>query len=309
MKLTLAREWNEPMEPWLIPGFLAGTRTLLSGEPKIGKTMLAGHLISSLIHQSPFLGSQPVEGFHKVAWMGFDASWQAEYLLKFPFEQDFVFFADTIRFDQSAEWDQLEKLLIDKQCSLLVIDHLYGLAGTLDLNESHEMMKALEPIIRLQENSNVPILLIAHAGKTGTGRAAHSTVLEAQFRHLLRLTGSTRGSRREIVSMGNLCTSTKYFVEMGLREISTLGSSGESENLRKRERTEVALKQAKRFLAEAPSEAKRNFSTAGRWFAEKGESTSAEGGRALAKKLLKQELFASPTDNIPYISAGTKLLE
>lgn len=308
MKLTLARDWAEPMEPWLIPGFLIGTRTLLSGEPKIGKTMLAGHLVSSLIHQTPFLGSQPIEGFHKVAWMGFDASWQAEYKHKFPFHQDFVYFTDSIRFNEEQEWRELEELLVQNQCSLLVVDHLYGLAGSLDLDESHEMLKALSPLLRLQERANIPILLISHAGKSGTGRAAHSTLLEAQFRHLIRLTGSTRGNRREIVSMGNLCTSIKYAVEMDLRQISLRGSSAETENLRVRERTDIALKQAKRFLAEAPAEAKMNFSAAGRWFAENGESVSEDGGRALAKKLLKQELLASPTDNNPYIGAGAKLL-
>lgn len=308
MKLTLARDWVEPMEPWLIPGFLIGTRTLLSGEPKMGKTMLAGHLVSSLIHQTSFLGSQPLEGFHKVAWMGFDASWQAEYKVKFPFQQDFVYFTDTIRFDEEREWRELEELLVQNQFTLLVIDHLYGLAGTLDLDESHEMFRALSPLLRLQERTSIPILLISHAGKSGTGRAAHSTLLEAQFRHLLRITGSTRNNRREIVSMGNLCGSNKYSVEMDLRGVLLRGSSTETESLRIRERTEVSLNKAKRFLAEAPPEAKKNFSAAGRWLAENGESESEEGGRTLARKLLKQELLASPTENHPYIRAGAKLL-
>lgn len=308
MKLTLARDWAEPIEPWLIPGFLIGTRTLLSGEPKIGKTMLAGHLVGSLIHQTPFLDSQPIEGFHKVAWMGFDASWQAEYKHKFPFQQDFVYFTDTIRFDEEQEWRELEELLVQNQFTLLVIDHLYGLAGTLDLDESHEMLRALSPLLRLQERTGIPILLIAHAGKSGTGRAAHSTILEAQFRHLLRITGSTRNSRREIVSMGNLCGSTKFSVEMNSREVLLRGSSVETESLRIRERTEISLNKAKRFLAEAPLEARKNFSAAGRWFAASGESESEEGGRALARKLLKQELLASPTENHPYIREGAKLL-
>jgi hypothetical protein len=308
MKLTLARDWVNPMEPWLIPGFLIGTRTLLSGEPKIGKTMLAQHLVSSLIQQTPFLGSQPIEGFHNVAWMGFDVSWQAEYKHKFPFHQDFVYFTESIHFDEEREWGELEELLVQSHCSLLVVDHLYGLAGSLDLDESHEMLRALSPLLLLQERTSIPILLISHAGKSGTGRAAHSTLLEAQFRHLLRLTGSTRNNRRDIVSMGNLCGSTKYSVEMNLRGVYLRGSSVETESLRIRERTEISLNKAKRFLAEAPSEAKKNFSAAGRWFAESGESDSEEGGRTLARKLVKQELLASPTENHPYIRAGAKLL-
>ena len=80
MMLTLAAEWNEPADNWVIPGFICGSRTLLSGEPKAGKSTLAGHLASSLIHQTPFLGQTPNEGFHKIICMWFDASCQNEVL-------------------------------------------------------------------------------------------------------------------------------------------------------------------------------------------------------------------------------------
>lgn len=308
MRLTLARNWQEPMEPWLIQGFLSGTRTLLSGEPKLGKTMLAGHLASSLIHQSPFLGIQPQEGFHRVAWMGFDASWQAEYKAKFPFEVDHVYFAKSLNYREMDDWISLGEDLIANEITLFVVDHLYGLAGDLDLDESHEMTKALAPVLSLQESTKIPLLLIAHAGKNGTGRAAHSTYLEAQFRHLIRLTGSTRGSRREITSMGNLWPSSKFVVNLSPRQIELTGSNTDNRDSREYERTEIALRQAKIFLAEAPSAAKRNFTQAGKWFAERKISANEEAGRTLAKKLKRQELLEGPTENNPEIRAGRKLL-
>jgi hypothetical protein len=308
MKLTLADNWEEPEEDWLIPGFLSGTRTLLSGEPKLGKSFLAGHMVSSLIHQTPFLGVQPLNGKFKVAWMGFDAAWQREYWSRFPFERNWVFFADTARYNQEQEWFELGELLLQNRCNLLVVDHLYGLADTLDLDRSHEMARALSPVLKLQEQTKVPILLISHAGKGGTGRAAHSVSLEAQFRHLLRLTGSTRGTRRELVSMGNHSESNKLVLDLTPKEVTLRGSSAEMQEQRSRERTEIALNQAKRFLAEAPESARRNSSAAGRWFAVNGESETSEGGRAIAKKLFKQELLAAPTEEHPYIREGAKLL-
>jgi hypothetical protein len=309
MKLTKARDWKESMHPFLIDGFLSGSRTLLSGEPKIGKSMLAGHLVSSLIHQTPFLGVAPQMGFHKVAWMGFDASWQAEYKAKFPFEVDHVYFAESIEFNQENEWNDLGDLLIEGGFTLFVVDHLYGMAGSLELDKSYEMTRAISPILKLQNKTQIPLLLIAHAAKTGTGRAAHSTYLEAQFRHLLRLTGSSRGTRREILSMGNLAPSAKYLVNIDLRDISLIGTSQDGNQVRSRERTEIALAQAKRFLYEAPEWSKKNFSQAGKWFASVGMSATEEAGRSLAKKLRDQELITGPSDNFPFITRGSKLPE
>jgi hypothetical protein len=309
MKLTKARDWEDRLHPFLINGFLSGSRTLLSGEAKVGKSMLAGHLVSSLIHQSPFLGITPQEGFHKVAWMGFDASWQAEYRAKFPFEIDHVYFADSIEFNQESEWNHLGELLIEGGFTLFVVDHLYGMAGSLELDKSFEMTRAIAPILKLQSKTQIPLLLIAHAPKTGTGRAAHSTYLEAQFRHLLRLTGSARGTRREILSMGNLVPSAKYLVNLDLRELSLIGTSQDGTQARSRERTEIALTQARRFLLEAPEWARKNFSQAGRWFASVGMSRTEEAGRSLAKKLRDQDLISDPTDNCPFITRGSKLPE
>ena len=40
-------------EPWLVEGMICPWLTLLSGQPKHGKTMLAGHIAIALINNQP----------------------------------------------------------------------------------------------------------------------------------------------------------------------------------------------------------------------------------------------------------------
>ncbi len=306
MMLTLAADWNEPADTWVVPGFICGSRTLLSGEPKAGKSTLAGHLAASLIHQTPFLGQKPKEGFHKVIWMGFDASWQKEIQSRFPSLSNFVYFAKSLDYRQEADWKELGAQAVNLGATLIIVDHLYGVSRELDLDRSHEMRRALNPLMDFQERTKIPLLLIAHAGKSGTGRAAHSVLLEAEFRHLVRITATKKN--RTLHLSGNYIGQEALTIKMDPSGIELIERDEDRAERIRRNRTDIALHQAKGFLREAPSEFRVSAKKAGEWFANSGQSKNAEAGRTLANKLIEQELLSKPMGPGHPIKAGPKLV-
>jgi len=66
---------RQETEPWLIEGMVCPWLTLLSGQPKHGKTILAGHIATALINNEPLLGKQIKSAEHFIGWMGFDGGW------------------------------------------------------------------------------------------------------------------------------------------------------------------------------------------------------------------------------------------
>ena len=93
MELTLASDWEDNSEEWLIPQLLCDSITLLSGEPKSGKTALACHLIRSLITKEPILNVVPTQKKLSVVWMGFDSRWQREVKERVPDLLEHIYFA------------------------------------------------------------------------------------------------------------------------------------------------------------------------------------------------------------------------
>jgi hypothetical protein len=309
MNFTRASEWIAPSgsDTWLIPGFICGTRTLLSGQPKMGKTTLAAHLVSALVNHEEVLGSQPKPGDHKVVWMGFDAGWKEEFTSKFPRACNQVYFAEPITYRKSSEWQEFAQSAVELGASLIVVDHLYQLAEGLDLNESHEMKRAVAPLEEMQNATGIPLLLLSHASKMGSGRAAHSVYLESSFRHLIRMNGNLSSSRREITTVGNLDGSRKIKVQLLPESLTSLDGVPSDKEERKRERTSVAVEQAERFLRLAEFRFRENWTQAGAWFHSQGWSQSPDAGRIKARKLATMGLLAAAGEKSPYIEAGPNL--
>ena len=69
---------EQEIEPWLIEGMICPWLTLLSGQPKHGKTILAGHIAIALINNQPLLGKSVKPGEHHIGWMGYDGGWKTE---------------------------------------------------------------------------------------------------------------------------------------------------------------------------------------------------------------------------------------
>ena len=78
IKLTRINEYEDEQQDWLIEGFLCPWLTLLSGQPKYGKSLLAGHIAISLIQETPLLGHSVTGSNHVIAWLGYDPGWKQE---------------------------------------------------------------------------------------------------------------------------------------------------------------------------------------------------------------------------------------
>jgi hypothetical protein len=308
--LIRASDWEEESHVWLIPGLVGSSITLLSGEPKLGKTLLAGFLVQSLINQVPILGRDPKPGTYKVAWIGYDSHWGTELKERFPEIHHSLFFQDSpIRFDDDLSWNQLETDLINGGFNLLVVDHLYGLAAELDLDESHFMAQALAPLKHISDELKIPVLLLAHANKSGGGRAAHSILLEAQARHFIRIKGQVTSFNRSLILAGNHEAGTTLKIALS-PDACTLKSTDEIDTRAKRnsERNGELISRAKDLIERSPLEARLSATAAGCWMAQQGFSTTDAGGRTLVNKLLKGGLLQRGGGNKSQILAGHKLV-
>lgn len=310
MTLIKATEWQEEQHEWLIPGLVGNAITLISGEPKTGKSLLAGYLVNSLITQAPILGREPKEGFFKVAWIGYDTNWGSELKDRFPDIHDFLYFNESIRFDDEASWLQLMGELVLTGIDLLVVDHLYGLAAELDLDESHLMTRALQPLKQICDELKIPVLLLAHANKSGSGRAAHSILLEAQARHFIRIIGNVRTFNRDLVLAGNheAGTTLKIFLspeECFLKE----EAAGELKEKKRRERNGEFLERTRAFLNESPVEARISAVAAGEWMAKQGYASTKGAGRTLINKMMRGGLLMRLDGKKSEITAGNNFIE
>ncbi|MGL6235697.1 MAG: AAA family ATPase [Segniliparus sp.] len=69
----------EVSDPWLVPGLVAATSTLLYGEAKVGKSWLVAHLVAALATGGEFLGVRLVAGDYSVALALTDDAGREEY--------------------------------------------------------------------------------------------------------------------------------------------------------------------------------------------------------------------------------------
>ena len=310
MGLIRASEWKEEPHEWLIPGILGSAITLISGEPKTGKTLLAGYIVNALISQESILGRTPKPGKFNVAWMGYDTLWASELQNRFPAIQKSLYFSDApLRFNDLHGWQNLENDLYIRDIKLLVVDNLYGFAGELDLDESHLMQQALRPLVKIHTDCKIPILLLHHANKMGGGRAAHSILLEAQVRHFVRITGNIKTFNRELMLAGNYDAGSSVKILLSPQECRLREVSSESQK-EKRERTRNGemLDKARAFHQFAPPVARQSALQAGYWMATQGYSSTNAGGRALINKMLRGGLLIRAGGDKSPITAGPNLV-
>ena len=295
-------DYSETQEDWLIPGLLGSSLTLLSGEPKIGKSLFAAHMVKALLNEEQFLGSVPNPAQHKIAWVGFDSNWVKELKERIPKNMGNLYIHPPINYRENEKWTELSNSLESEEISLLVVDHLYGLSDGLDLNNHNEVDIAMRPIMEIVNKKSIPVLLIAHAGKGGYGRAAHSIAIESKARHLLRLTGISRKTK-SLVIKGNRIGEESFKINLCIDSCELI----ESTATKTRERTGVNIEYAQKLLHQAPPDALSNKSAAGRWFHQVGISGTDEAGRQLVSRLVRGGLLVLPAGSNLQIVAGNKL--
>jgi hypothetical protein len=305
--LTNALEWKPKELNWLIPGLLCNSMTLLSGEAKMGKTLFAGNLARALINQTEILGKQPRQGEFRIAWMGFDLDWQQEFTNNFDDIRPNIWFADSANYKNMDKWQELAKQCYMHSINLLVVDYLCGLAPGVDLNYSHFVDEAFYPLLEFFNATKIPILLLHHANKMGSGRAANSVLIEAKARLIGRISGQQNKKTKTIEFIGNQIETHKLSVV-----IKPEGVEFAEDKLKKKEKSDsdeigLLLLQAKVFDSECPPEMRKSAVKAGQWMVEKQFAGTPGYGRNRINEMLGAGLLKRNGEKGPLI-AGPKLL-
>ena len=296
----------EEQEDWLVDGLICPSLTLLSGQPKHGKSLFAGHCAIALINQTEILNKKVKEGHHVIGWMGHDPAWRQELRQLWQAQaKNRIKIFEPLRNFNPAVWRRLAETLKSQSVTLFVIDHLYGVAGATGLNDANEVFKILELIRPIYEEFGIAVLLLSQASKSdwSRGRAAHSVAIEGEARSLIRIYEKRSGGSRKIDISSNMFGEQELHVTLTDTEF-TLRSKTKKEKSAPSERE--SPDKVREFLTLAlPEELNRGWKGAGRGLYRLGWSVSENAGRAMAKRWGDQNLLQC---NGLIISAGSSLI-
>ena len=279
---------------WPIEGLLCPYITILSGQPKVGKSTISLHMVISMITGEPFLGRQTNLGKKKVAWMGFDSGWVNELRNNSQNKVDgSLLLQNPLTSLALDDWRMLGNNLTRAGIGYLVIDHLYGLGGHLNLNENQEAARIMNCLQVLVREYQIPILLLAQATKNqrGAGSMAHSNLFKGNARVLLELAGTRRDGKRALTVSGNEVPSETLQVYLGPVTLDLAQKEKSSERKQQRD-FDANVRKAMRILSAAEPGDLENTAAAGRLAFKIGISGSDEAGRKMVGRLLKADLLA-----------------
>ncbi len=276
--------------PWL---------TLLSGQPKHGKTILAGHIALALINNQPLLGKAVKPGEHNIAWMGYDGGWKEEIVarLKSRANNRINLYVPLRTIDENV-WRNLAVDLVESGTTLFILDHLYGMAGTLGLNDANNFAILANLLRPIYEDFKIPVLVLAQAGKGefSNGRAAHSVALEGEARCLLRLyekrshgyrkldiSSNTNGEERLAIRLTPEQIETKEVKEKASREVTGRDSI---------ETVKKLLENSKQYGDMT------TWSEVGRVLTTLGYSSNPNAGRSMTSRFREQGLLKKDAGRI-----------
>ena len=305
IKLTRINEYEDEQQDWLIEGFLCPWLTLLSGQPKHGKSLLAGHIAISLIQETPLLGHGVTGSNHTIAWLGYDAGWKQEVSTRWlEASRGQIFLCDPLRSLEKSQWLLLAKSLQTEGVTLLIIDHLYGMAGALGLNDAEQVAVITNLLRPFYEEYGIAVLLLAQAGKGqfSNGRAAHSVAIEGEARALIRISDKKKNGARKIDLISN--TSGEESISVRLTpEVIEIKESKPSNKDEKSERESPGI--VRDFLAKANTREMTSWSGVGREIHRLGLSTSEAAGRSMSTRWRQQGLIKM---ELGVVMAGDSLL-
>ncbi len=289
MKVVLASEWIEESEEWLIPHLLCDSLTLISGEPKSGKTSMAGHIVRSLVLKQEILGFKPTDKAIKVAYMGFDFKWKREISDRLDDLTNLIYLPDSATYNSTEEWDSLGDQMIALGINFLVIDHLYNYANEADLDRQNQVQMVFGPIMKIIEKTGAAVLLLTQGARNQGGRAAHSVAIEGQARWLLRL--SSGQHNKTLKTMGNNAESRDFRIRLTPKILELIDGKPA---VKERKSADGSLPDRARYIMEnAPVEARESTTKLGNWFSTQnmGRNTP-RSARTAVNNLLAGELLA-----------------
>lgn len=305
IKLTRIDEYIDEQQGWLIKGFLCPWLTLLSGQPKHGKSMLAGHIAISLIQESALLGRETSGSNHKVAWLGYDGGWQQEVRERWlDKSMKRIIFCESLRSLDTILWRQLAVELKQEGVTLLVIDHLYGLAGALGLNDAEHFAIIANLLRPFFEEYGIAILLLTQASKGpfSNGRAAHSVAIEGEARALIRISDKRKNGARKIELVSNTSGEETILVKLTPEAIEIIQAKSPSKEEKSQRESPEAVRG---FLKKANSSEMTTWSGVGREIHRLGLSSNKSAGRSMSTRWREQGLIKM---NSGVVVAGDSLI-
>jgi hypothetical protein len=289
MKLILASEWDGDSEEWLIPNLVCDSLTLISGEPKSGKSSLACHIVRSLVLKQEILGFKPKDQEFKVAYMGFDFKWQRETRDRLLDLVDQVYFPTSATYKSVDEWDSLGDQMIALGINFLVIDHLYNYSNEADLDRANQVQMVFNPIMKLIERTGAAVLLLTQGARGQGGRAGHSVAIEGQARWLLRLSSGTK--KKTLTTIGNNAETRTFTIQLTPESLELAEAKSGSQELKP---ADGGLPDRARYIMdESPYEARESSTKLGKWLATKNIGLNSDkSARTAVNNLIKAELLA-----------------
>jgi len=283
---------EQETEPWLVEGMVCPWLTLLSGQPKHGKTILAGHIATALINGEPLLGKQVKSGKHKIAWMGYDGGWRQEIISRLkPRANNQIATYAPLRTIDELLWREFASALKEDETTLFILDHLYGMAGTIGLNDANNFAILANLLRPIYEEFKIPVLVLAQAGKGefSNGRAAHSVALEGEARSLLRLYEKRPYGYRKLDISSNTNGEERLAIRLTPETIEFRESKEKPpREVRGRETIEIAKKL---LLEPAVQDELTSWTGAGRALAIMKYSKNQSAGRSMAIRMREQGLL------------------
>jgi hypothetical protein len=289
MKLVLASEWDDDSEEWLIPNLVCDSLTLISGEPKSGKSSLACHIVRALVLKQELLGFAPTDKEIRVAYMGFDFKWQREIRGRLLDLTDEIYFPDSATYKSPDEWDSLGDQMIALGINFLVIDHLYNYSNEADLDRQNQVQMVFAPIMKLIGKTGAAVLLLTQGARNQGGRAAHSVAIEGQARWCLQLSAGSKS--KSISTKGNNAESRVFKVNLSPEVIELTQFKKDTKEPKSADGGQPD--RARYILENAPAEALEGTKKLGIWLASKNVGpTTDESARTAVNNLIKGELLA-----------------
>jgi hypothetical protein len=293
-------------EEWLIDGLVCPWLTVLSGQPKFGKSLLAGHIAISLINNKPILNKQVFGDHHSIAWMGYDPGWKEEIITRWKNEADGrIELINPIRTLEASNWDALVSTLRQKKITLFIVDHIYGMAGAMGLNDADNVAVLTNLLRPIYEDAGIPVLLLSQASKSefGRGRAAHSIAIEGEARALIRIHEKRAAGARKIDLISNLRGEENLSVRL-TPEVIELKELKTKSELKKTDRE--SPDSVRKFLQLANKEDLTTWTGVGRELSRLGFSTNPVAGRTMSTRWRNQGLLKEESGQIV---AGDSLLD
>lgn len=228
----------EDYDPWLIPGLIASSSTLLFGESKIGKSWLVSHLIGALLTGGKFLDVQVLDKPFSVGVCFTDDIGDIEYWERIrgvaPDHDDRVGLY-RLGVMREADWNALLRVVLDEGHNILVIDNITQiLDGT--INDDATMRRCFEGI-RKFTHAGIAVVIVGHSSdkKGPNGYKPETPMGNAYVSQAVRWLGFVRKTKNKNLGLrvyGNLGYGSDYTLrpEAGAR-YTVIGRTDETEKI------------------------------------------------------------------------------